>query len=180
MSRVAPLPILAAAALLACGAKGDESAVGLVVLGAVLALLVALGLPAALLLHTFRPAWIAAEARALDRRKTACVLVGAGLAVAAFVVIAAVGSRSAGAGLVLTAPVLAWLVVGFAGCARRQGERLTGSTEGVRPLVLGWLARAGAFAVPVLWPVIATYLVVTAFGAPVVAMFDRRDPPATT
>jgi hypothetical protein len=180
MRRVATLPILAATALFACGAKGDEPAVVLLVHGVVIAFFVVLGLPAALLLHTFRPAWIEAEARALDRRKTACVLVGAGLAVAAFVVIAAVWSKNAGAGILLTAPALAWLVVGFAGCARRQGERLTGSTVGVRPLVLGWLARAGAFAVPVLWPVLATYLVVTAFGAPVVAMFVREDPPPTT
>lgn len=180
MRRVATLPVLAAAALLACGAKGDESAVGLVVLGAAIALLVVLGLPAALLLHTFRPAWIAAEVRALDRRKTACVLVGAGLAVGSFVVIAAVASRNPAAGVLLTAPALAWLVVGFAGCARRQGERLTGTSDGVKPLVIGWLARAGAFAVPVLWPVLATYLVVTAFGAPVVAMFDRKEPPVAT
>lgn len=180
MRRLATFALLAAAALASGGAKGDDSAVGLLVYGAIIALLAVLCLPAALLLHTFRPGWIAAEARALERRKTACVLVGAGLAVATFVVVAAVASRNAGAGIVLAAPAFAWLVVGFAGCARRQGERLTGAADGVRPLVVGWLARAGAFAVPVLWPLLATYLVVTAFGAPFVAMFDRKAPPAAT
>jgi hypothetical protein len=180
MKRAPRAVLLAATALAACGAKGDDPAFVLLVLGAVIAFFVVLGLPAAILVHTFRPGWIAAEARALDRRKTACVLVGAGLAVAAFVVIAAVSAKRPAAGIFLTAPALAWLVVGFAGCARRQGERLTGTTDGVRPLVIGWLARAGVFAVPVLWPVLATYLVVTAFGAPVVAMFDRREPPAAT
>jgi hypothetical protein len=83
--------------------------------------------------------------------------------------------------LLVLVPVVAWFLAGFAGCARRQGERLTGTTGGVRPLVLGWLARAGAFAVPVLWPVVGTYLVVVALGAPLVAMAERRaEPPPTT
>ena len=46
--------------------------------------------------------------------------------------------------------------------------------------VLGWLARAGAFAVPVLWPVVGTYLVVAALGAPLVAMLERPAPSPTT
>jgi hypothetical protein len=49
-----------------------------------------------------------------------------------------------------------------------------------RPLVLGWLARAGLFAIPAVWPFVGVYLVAAAFGAPFVAMFERKDPPAAT
>ena len=60
---------------------------------------------------------------------------------------------------------------------------MTGAGAGnalVRPLVVGWLARAGLFAVPVIWPLLGAYLVVAAFGAPVVAMLERRAPPPVT
>ena len=171
--------ILAAAPLLG-GAAGDDHSVALLFLGACIAVGLLLSMPAVLLLHAYRPDWIAAQARAFDRRKTACVLIGTGLFVLAIVVIGAVSSRHAPLGFLLLLPTLAWFLAGFAGCARRQGERLTGTTDGVRPLVLGWLARAGAFAVPVLWPVVGTYLVVAALGAPLVAMFDRPAPPPST
>jgi hypothetical protein len=169
-----------AAAVPLCGASGGDSGAALFVVGVWLALVVLLSMPAALLLHTFRPDWIDAEARAFDRRKTACVVAGAGLFVLALVVIGAVWSRKPGLGAVLLVPAFAWFVAGFAGCARRQGERLTESSSGVRPLVVGWLARAGAFAVPVLWPFVATYLVVAALGAPLVAMIERPAPPPST
>jgi hypothetical protein len=73
--------------------------------------------------------------------------------------------------------------VGFAGCARLQGERMLGAARdhaGPRPLVLGWLARAGLFAVPVAWPFLGTYAVVAAFGAPLAALLSRRATPPTT
>jgi len=51
-----------------------------------------------------------------------------------------------------------------------------------RTLVLGWLARAGLFAVPVAWPLLGTYLATVALGAPLVALLDRerRDSPVTS
>ena len=180
MRRALALCAFAAAAPILCGAAADDHGVALLLVGFWISLAVLFSLPAVLLLHTFRPDWIAAEARAFDRRKTACVLVGAGLFVLALVVIGSVWSRRPALGVLLLAPTLAWFLAGFAGCARRQGERLTGTTDGVRPLVIGWLARAGAFAVPVLWPVVGTYLVVAALGAPLVAMFDRPAPPPST
>lgn len=180
MRRASALCALFAAAPLLGGAAGEDHGAALLFVGVWIAVAVLLALPAVLLLHTFRPEWIAAEARAFERRKTACVLIGAGLFVLAIVVIGAVWSRHAPLGVLLLLPTLAWFLAGFAGCARRQGERLAGTTDGVRPLVLGWLARAGAFAVPVLWPVVGTYLVVGALGAPLVAMFERPAPPPST
>jgi hypothetical protein len=176
------LPSVAAAAL-CVGAKGNEAASLFVVGGVAAALLVLLGLPVGLLLHSVRREFLVAESRALERRGTACVLVGAGL-VFATAFVAAVLSPNAGplAALVFVAAVVLFLV-GFAGCAAKQGERMLSRASGdpsPRPLVLGWLARAGLFAVPVVWPFVGTYLVVVAFGVPVVAAFGRADEtPAT-
>jgi hypothetical protein len=184
MRSVATIALLAGACVLLGGAAETENpnAIGILVAGLWLACLVVLAMPTALLLHAWRPEWIARAGRAVEQRKTACVLIGAGLFVVALAVVTAVAKRNAALGVILAIPALAWFVAGFAGCARRQGERLTGMTgapaASVRPLVLGWLARAGAFAVPVLWPVVGIWLVVTAFGAPAVAMLEKRDRPA--
>lgn len=177
--------LLAAGAVVAttpvlCGAAANDSSAFLLLGGLWIALALVVSLPAVLLVHAFRPDWIAAEARAIERRKTACVLIGAGLFVTAVGVIGAVWARNPGAAVLLLLPVLAWFLVGFAGCSLRQGERLTGAIAGTRPLVLGWLARAGAFAVPLLWPVAGVYLVVVALGTPLVALVDGRRPPAAT
>ncbi len=174
-----------AAVLFAVGAKPPpEAAQFLLAAGVVVALLVLLGLPLGLLVHCCRRDWIAAEARAVERRATACVVVGAGLVILAAVVLL-VASRANGlVWAALLAAASAWFLVGFAGCARRHGERMLGvppQFEGIRPLVLGWLARAGLFAAPVVWPFLGTYLVVVAFGAPLVAMFEKdADAPPVT
>ena len=177
---LAVIALAAAGVVLGAAGPGDQTAGVLLLWGLGIALLVVLALPAALLLHTLRPDWIAAEGRALDGRKTACVVFGAAIFVVCFLLVAVTVNRHLPTGLLVTAAVLCWFVVGFAGCARREGEKLTGATTGVRPLVLGWLARSGAFAVPVIWPFLATYLVVTAFGVPLVTLLDRRRRPPTT
>lgn len=181
MSRLLAVSALAATGVvLGAAGPGDQTAGVLLLWGVGIALLVVLALPAALLLHTLRPDWIAAEVRALDRRKTACAVLGAASFVVCFFLVAATMNRHLPTGLLVAAAALSWFVVGFAGCARREGEKLTGATSGVRPLVVGWLARSGAFAVPVIWPFLATYLVVTAFGVPLVALLDRkRSEPST-
>lgn len=177
MSRIARI---AAAALVVAGAKENESGVFLLGFGLFLALLVVLGLPLGLLVHAYRRDWVAAQARALERRATACVLIGAGAVVATVVAVAALGPRAPGLAVVVAACATAWFLVGFAGCARLHGERLIGAPRdhaGPRPLVLGWLARAGLLAVPVVWPFVGTYVVVAAFGAPLAALLERPAAP---
>ena len=174
MKRTTTVVALAASALVTGAAKSGEVEGFLLVVGAIVAVFVAFGLPIALLLHACRPDWIAAEARAVESRATACVVVGSGLAVAALAAVAVLAPRAPWLALAVTAAATAWFLVGFAGCARRQGERMLSvdpADPALRPLVLGWLARAGLFAVPVVWPFLGMYLVVVAFGAPIVAMF---------
>jgi hypothetical protein len=183
MSRAARLAASAAAALVVTGAKANEFGVFLVAAGAVFALLAVLGLPLGLLVHACRRDWIAAEARALERRATACVLIGAGAVVAAVIAFAALAKPAPGLAVVVAVGATAWFFVGFAGCARLHGERMLGASRedaGPRALLLGWLARAGLIAVPVVWPFVGTYVVVAAFGAPFAALLERpaAPPPA--
>jgi hypothetical protein len=176
-SRLLPL----AAFVVATGAKPNEVGQFLVAGGIAAALLVALGLPVGLLVHGVRRDFVASQARAVERRATACVMIGAGLVVATAFVVAVLASRAPGLAAAAIAAASAWFFVGFAGCARLHGARMLApgdSAESPRPLVLGWLARAGLFAVPVAWPFLGTYLVVVAFGAPVVALLDRQRPAA--
>jgi len=186
MKRFARVLALVATAVVAVGAKPNESGhlLFLLVGGLAAAFVVTLGLPLALLVHCLRRDFVAAQAHAVERRATACVLIGAGLVFATALVVAALSPRSAPVAVLVLAAAAAWFFVGFAGCARRHGERMLGGVgddASPRPLVLGWLARAVLFAVPVAWPFLATYLVVVAFGAPLVAMFGRAapEPPAT-
>jgi hypothetical protein len=180
-SRLLPL----AALVVATGAKPNEAGGFLLVGGLIAAFLVTLGLPLGLLLHRRRPDFLAAQARAVERRATACVLIGAGLVVAATFVVAACAPRAPVLAVLALAAAAAWFFVGFAGSARLHGTQMLApgdAADSPRPLVLGWLARAGLFAVPVAWPFLAAYLVVVAFGAPVVALFDRgrADAPVTS
>ena len=165
------------------GDAGDKLLWVPVVAGAV----TLLSLPAALLVHAWRPAWIDAGADALVRKRTAVVLAGAGVFVAeltAFVFLwNVVGGRVRVLALLLLAAAAAHLVVGFAGCAAAQGRAMLrrDDREGgsVTVLVLGWIARGSAFFVPLLNFVIGAYLVASAFGAPVVAWFGGG-PKSTT
>ena len=180
MTRAARLAGAAAAAALATGAKSDEFGAFMVGAGVFVALLVVLGMPLGLLVHAWRRDWVAAQARALERRATACVLIGAGALVAAVVLFAALAHRAPAVAVLVVAAAVAWFLVGFSGCARLHGERMLGASRddaGPRPLVLGWLARAGLFAVPVAWPFLGTYVVVAAFGAPLAALLDRPAAP---
>jgi hypothetical protein len=138
-----------------------------------------LGMPLGLLVHACKRDWVAAEARALERRATACVLIGAGGLVLTVVAFAALAKPAPGLAVLVAAAATAWFFVGFAGCARLQGERMLGASRedpGPRPLVLGWLVRAGLIAVPVVWPFVGTYVVVAAFGAPFAALLERPAP----
>jgi cytochrome c oxidase assembly factor CtaG len=105
MKRAAQFAGAAAASVAATGAKTDEFGVFMLVAGAFVALFVVLGMPLGLLVHAWRRDWIDAEARALEQRATACVLLGAGGLVAAVVAAAALAPR---------APALAVLVMAAA------------------------------------------------------------------
>jgi hypothetical protein len=177
MNRAVHVAGLVATAVVLAAADAREAA-GFFFLGGLAAFLgVLVGLPVALALHAHRPSWIAAQSRALAHRTTACALVGAGVLFAALFLAKAFQPGAPAIAWLVVAVSAAWFYVGFAGCARRHGERMLGVAEGggeLRPLLLGWLARAGLFAVPVAWPFVAMWLVVVAFGAPVVATFGRR------
>lgn len=141
-----------------------------------------LAMPAALLVHSRRRPWFDRVARAADARRTACVVAGAGVVLAAVVVFAVLWNARP-----LRAFALAWgaaaiavFLVGFSAGAWNQGRRMLRREDGVSCLVLGWLARAGAAAVPLLWPAVAAYLVSAGCGAPVVALFSRDAENSTT
>jgi hypothetical protein len=179
MTRTARLAATAAAGVAVAAAKGEESGEFLFAFGAILALLVVLGMPLGLLVHSCRRDWVAAQARALEQRATACVLFGAAVVVAVVVAAGALAKPAPALALLVAAGAAAWFLVGFAGCARLHGERMLGASRddvGPRALVLGWLARAGLIAVPVVWPFIGTYVVVAAFGAPLAALLSRPAP----
>jgi hypothetical protein len=173
---------LLAMGLAAGGAKGGDVAGFLFLIGALIALGLIASLPAALMLHTWRPALIARVARAYGERKTAALVVGAGLALGSVLVTAILMEYAWRLGMVGLTVLYAYVLVGMAGCARRQGVRMlsgeleTDDERRPRPLVLGWLTRAGAVACPLLWPLLATYVACSALGAPVVALFAGRRP----
>jgi hypothetical protein len=179
MRRASGLLLVVATAALAGGAKAEDAG-GLLLFGFAGALFLLLGLPVGLALHAFRREWIAKVARAAERAATWCVVVGALLFSACVIATFVFAPRAPLLAYLVVAAAVGWLFVGFAGCARRHGERMLGASDGLRPLVLGWLARAGLFAVPVAWPIVGTYLVVTAFGAPLVALFSKDDATPTT
>jgi hypothetical protein len=140
--------------------------------GVVVAVPLLLALPAALLVHSRRGAWLDRIERAAETRRTACVLAGAGVVLAEVLVWAVLSNVRPlrWAAVAWAAAALAAFVVGFAAGARNQGRRMLGREDGVSCLVLGWLARAGATAVPFLWPAVAAYLVCVSCGAPIVAL----------
>ncbi len=183
MTRIGALAALGASAAALAGAKQQDFTAVLLLPGVAIAFVVLFTLPAALLLEGWRPGWIDATARAAGERKTACTLVGAGLVVAELVVfraLAGAGARAVVPLFLVAAAVWANFTVGFAGCARRQAERTLSRKDGrVRLLVLGWLQRSGAYAVPVLWPIVGIYLTVVAQGGPLVALLSRRRASAT-
>ena len=155
----------------------------LVVGGAVFAAVPLLfALPAALLVHSRRPAWFDRVARASDGRRTACVLAGAGFVLASALAIGVLWNANPlrGLALAVAAAALAEFLAGFAAGSWNQGRRMLRRDDGVSCLVIGWLARAGAAAVPFLWPVVVAYLVSAACGAPLVALLSRPEGNSTT
>lgn len=176
MKRLAGIGSILTTALVTVGAKPGDA--GWLLAGIIAAVLLVLGLPAALLLHAHRRDWIEGSARALERRATACVVAGAGILVAIAVLVALLATHVPIAALVVLVAATAWFLTGFSGGARHLGERLlgTGADTSLRPLVVGWLVRAGLFAVPLVGPLLGVYAVVAAFGAPLVALFERSAP----
>lgn len=178
--------VLALTAVALGGAKGNEVAGFLFLLGLPGAVTLLALLPLGLLVQGWRPGAVRAVARAYERRGTAALLVGAGVLLLATLVSGVLQEMGAGGLIALElAGLVALTVVGFAGCSLRQGLRLRGDDveldddASCRPLLLGWLARSGAAAAPVLWPVVSLYLLATACGAPLVALASRgRDAPA--
>lgn len=150
--------------------------------GVVVAAPLLLTLPAALLLHARGSRWVERAAVAGDTRRTACVLVGAGTVIAALLGFAALWNAPDARALAVVwlAGAYGLFVVGFTAGAERQGRRLLRRDGGVACVVLGWLARSGAFAVPVLWPVIGAYLVSGACGAAVLGLSLRGSGKVTT
>lgn len=132
-------------------------------------------LPAALMVHAWRPSWTARIASAHLRRRTASVLAGAGLFLvslfAAAVFWNARGARPI-AVLIVTA-VWALYLAGFAGGSLALGRALTGREDGTRVLVAGWIVRSLSLLVPLLDVVVAAYLTAASLGAPLVALLDR-------
>lgn len=162
---------------------GSEQVSFYVLGGAVfVAIPLVLALPAALLVHSRRPAWFDRVAGAADGRRTACLLSGAGFLLASAFVSAVLWNAKPLrlAAVVVLLSVLALLLAGFAAGAWNQGRRMLRRDDGVSCLVIGWLARAGAAAVPLLWPVVAAYLVSAACGAPLVALLSRPEGNSTT
>jgi len=182
MNRTSALPLrlsaVALTALLLGGAASGGDILGLLFLAGLFgALTLLLSLPAGLVLHAWRPTWVGRVAEEYDRRGTAALLVGAGVLLGLLLVSGVL--QSIGLGW-LIAPLLlgayALFLVGFAGCSRRQGMRVLegdlGLDDGIspRPLVIGWLVRAGAAGTPLLWPLLSIYLLATGIGAPIVAL----------
>jgi hypothetical protein len=144
------------------------------------AVVVLLGLPFGLLLLASRRAWLDRAAAAVDRARTATLLAGAGT----FLVAVALGVVAARfRALQFLAPVLvvalaALFATGFTVGAWAQGRALVARGGGTSCLVWGWLARAGAFAVPLLGVLLGAYLVALSLGTPLVAWLTARN--ATT
>jgi hypothetical protein len=143
--------------------------------GLVLAVLVTLGMGLGLLVASRYPERIERGARVGGR--TATVLLGSGMALIHCVIFAVLVNAPARAQVfiaIVWVPVFVFLfVLGFTADALRSGRRISGR-DGTPAIVLGWLVRAGAMAIPFVWTLVAAYLVVSALGNPVAALFDGK------
>lgn len=137
---------------------------------------VAVGLPIALLILAWRPAWLDASARAVDEARTKTVLWGAALVLLGWM--AAWFALSARPlhplAWCIAGAMLANAYAGFAAGAWAQGRAMLRREAGASPLVWGWLARAGACAVPIVGVVLGAYFVALASGTPFVAWLASR------
>ncbi|MCE9635681.1 MAG: hypothetical protein K8T90_08255 [Planctomycetes bacterium] len=137
---------------------------------------VALGLPLSLLILAWRPAWLDASARAVDEARTKTVLWGAALVVLGWIaVLFALSARVLHpVAWCVACAMLANAYAGFSVGALAQGRSMLRREAGASPIVWGWLARAGAFAVPVVGVVVGAYFVALASGTPFVAWLASR------
>ncbi len=140
-------------------------------------LLLALGL--ALLVWSRMRARVERGAFAGERRRTATFLMGAG-ATLGWLVLWSQVERTRNAWVIGAFVTVFFYVVvlGFAADALRTGRRLTGQS-GTRALAIGWVVRASALFVPLAWPVLGIYLLVSALGNPLVALFGAGNDTTT-
>jgi hypothetical protein len=129
-----------------------------------------LGLPVALAVWTWRPAWLETMRTGVEPRRTAAVLWGAGLlflAVLAFAVFWNHPPLRLAAAAVLAAAT-ANALVGFAAGSWAQGRAMLRRDGDLGCLCWGWLARTAMVLVPVLGAIAAAYFIALAWGTPFV------------
>ena len=187
MTRALRVVGLAVAALALGGGDGGEVLGAWVGLGFGAAAFLLVALPAGIALQAWRPQLVARLSRAYEARKTAALLVGGGVLLFQLIVVGVLANLVWQLAALVLMACFAYLLVGFAGCSRRTGLRMLRhevdendeEARRLRPLVLGWLVRAGLLAVPIIAPVFWVYVVAGALGAPVVAFFGAGKRPAT-
>lgn len=159
---------------------GERIVQGLLAGQAVIGIGLILGLGLALLVWSRMRPRVERGAFAGERRRTATFLMGAGATLGWLVVWSAVErTRNAWVIGAFVTAFFYFVVLGFAADALRTGRRLTGQS-GTRALAIGWVVRASALFVPLAWPVLGIYLLVSALGNPLVALFGVTGNDTTT
>lgn len=160
--------------------SGERIAHGLLAGQAVIGIGLLLALGLALLVWSRMPARVERGAFAGERRRTATFLMGAGATLGCLVAWSAIErTRNAWVIGAFVTVFFYFVVLGFAADALRTGRRLTGQS-GARALAIGWVVRASALFVPLAWPVLGIYLLVSALGNPLVALFGASENETTT
>lgn len=177
LAQEAPTAVNAAAA--PGPSAGERIVQGLLAGQAVIGIGLILGLGLALLVWSRMRARVERGALAGERRRTATFLMGAG-ATLAWLVAWSVAERTRNAWVIgaFVTVFFYFVVLGFAADALRTGRRLTGQS-GTRALAIGWVVRASALFVPLAWPVLGIYLLVSALGNPLVALFGAGNDTTT-
>lgn len=153
---------------------------------AVAMLVVVLGLPFGLLLLAARPGWVDRAARALDQRRTAATLWGAGITLVMLLTGIALAKTppARGAAWIVLAALVTLFTTGFSVGASVQGRALLRRDGGASCMVAGWFARAGVIALPVAGVAFGAYFVALSVGTPFVVWLARprasAEPKSTT
>lgn len=148
---------------------------GLAVAGAVLA-----GLPLVLALDAHRPLAASARTEALQTRRTAVMLLGAGALVGAVVLLGGLADNGKGAvAMAIASLVYGVAMLGFGAAARITGALIDPHGGTTRQFVLGWVVRALVLATPLLWPALLAYQVMTSLGCSLVGAMTAPGVPET-